>query len=152
MQERTALDIFNELLQYNEIEVNNKCITFRLSNEIHKPLDIIARKHGYSFSKMINNVLLSLISQIIHNNYVFSPDLSDFNIREQRIATEGKKGKHVTIHVTESVFKEINKICNLNDRTKSILVIYAALSCLKQKKETIGISYDLSPFNLDFKI
>lgn len=149
MQKRTALDIFKELLQYNEIELNNKCITFRLSHEIHKPLEIIARKHGYSFSKMINNVLLSLISQIIHNNYVFSPNLSDFNVREQRMA---KGAKYVTIHVTESVFKEINKICSLNDRTKSILVIYAALTCLKQKKDIMGINYDLSPFNLDFNI
>lgn len=145
-EEKKVLDILNELLKSNDIECINKCVTFRLSEKTHVSLNLIAKKHGHSFTKMMSNVLLNLIAQIIHNNYVFSPNLSEFDIQEQRV------GKSVTIHLSNSVFQEFSKICRLNDRSKSTLAIYAALTCLKQKKDMIGINYDLSPFNLDFNI
>jgi hypothetical protein len=145
-QKKQVSDILNELLEYNDTECNDKCISFKLSEKTHSALDKIAKKHGHSFSKMLNILFLNLMAQIIHNNYVFSPNLSEFDFQNER------KGVSVTIHITNSVFQKLNKICSLNDRPKSTLAIYAALTCLKEKQNMPDINYDISPFNIIFNI
>jgi len=143
-------DIFKEeeFYYYDEKkEKKSKCVSTSLSLKDYDTLRQIATKiQAHSVSGMINVVFSNLIKNIVENGFEFRPDFSVFHINP------GEKRKPLRLHINEEEFNNLNKICKINGRSKSIIAQFAAFSCIKERSGILHLDYKVSILDFDFDL